>query len=396
MRRVRTQSERTFSAEPGAFALLQNRLGQVFLAVSETGADSLTLYRWAGADWETLRTFPGLQVSERRDAVIYAMPSRLCFDDPAHSQLVFFVHASKAEETAFGSGYRLLAVDYDGGAAVEVPLPLQENPPYLSRFPDGDFLIRCGGREIYRLDGKGACRFHYCHRNWRSTTDEPGALYHAQALPDGRTVVFLYTEEPGIVESMYLDPSGQVVEGASWKSEVLEPPVIHPDRAGFWGGNRMRLSPSPPEECFQKLSFSGDGRLLETRELHLKTGFGADRVHFTEQGVFLHNMFAKEVFWCPFDGGAPVRYPYPTAGASGARELCVREDGKLAVMSDYTGHSGVFSVFGFQPDGTAEWTIRRTWSFDGNRRMAVSGNQLFLAYSSGWGQMTASVFRLPY
>lgn len=389
------QSERTFSVEPGDFVLLQNRLGQVFLVVSETEADSLTLYRWGGADWETLRIFPGLRVSERKDAVIYAMPSRLCFDDPAHGQLVFFVHASKAEKGAFGSGYRLLTVDYDGGAAAEVPLPLQGNPPYISRFPDGDFLLRCGEREVYRLNGQGACRFHYCHRSWRSTTDEPGALHHAQALPDGRAAVFLYTENPGTVEAMYLDPSGQAMEGASWKSQTMEPPVLHSDETGFWVGNRMLLSPSPPEECFQKLCFSGDGRLLETRALHLKTKFGVDRTLFTEQGVFLHSLFARAVFWCPFDGGAPVRYGYPTAGASGARELCVREDGALAVMSDYTGHSGVFSIFGFLPDGTADWTIRRTWSFDGNRRMAVSGNQLFLAYSSDWGQMTASVFQLP-
>ena len=130
----------------------------------------------------------------------------------------------------------------------------------------------------------------------------------------------------------------------------------------------------------------------------MSAGHPPDRACFTEESVLFHVPFTSELVRCSFDGRAQVRYLYPYAGASGIAgnvPLISQGERGIIAMSGFTGHRGNFSIFGFLPDGQADWTIRRKWCCKGNRRMAASGGQLLLACSTSYEEMTVTAFQLP-
>ena len=400
MRRVRTLRERTFSQAPGccAFTLLRGQKGQVFLALSEANTGRLDLYCWDGGDWVQLRSLPGLQLMEPGDASISPFPVQLNFEDPLHGQLVLTAFSAEAQRGVLGRGYMLLAVNYDGSLAARAPLPDCIGPPFISRFPNGNFLKCAGPRDVYRLSEQGEIRWHYRHRAWRKTVDEPGALFNAMAMPNERTAIFLHSAGTGSAQVMELDRDGRLAEKSSWMAATREPPVFLPVPEGFWAETWLPAMDCPEETSFQRLHISNAGSLLERQEIRVSAGHPPDRACFTEESGLFHVPFTSELVRCSFDGRAQVRYLYPSAGASGIAgnvPLISQGERGIIAMSGFTGHSGNFSIFGFLPDGQADWTIRRKWCCKGNRRMAASGGQLFLACSTSHEEMTVTAFQLP-
>lgn len=400
MRRVRTLRERTFSQAPGrcAFTLLRGQGGQVFLALSEAGTDRLDLYCWDGGDWIQLQSLPGLELMEPGDALLYPHPVQLNFDDPLHGQLVLTAFSAETREGVLGRGYMLLTVNYDGSLAVRAPLPDYSELPFISRFPNGDFLMCAGPRDVYRLSEKGEIRWHYRDRAWQKTVNGPGALFNAMAMPNERTAIFLHSAVPGSVQVVELDRDGHLSENFSWTASAWEPPVFLPVSEGFWIETWLPAMDRPEMTSFQRLYISNAGSLLERKEICVSVGLPPDRVCFTEDSVLFHVPFTSELVRCSFNGRAQVRYLYPSDGASGIAQnvpLISRGERGIIVMSGFTNHSGSFSIFGFLPDGQADWTIRRKWYYTGNRRMAVSGDQLFLACSTSYEEMMVTALQLP-
>ena len=129
-----------------------------------------------------------------------------------------------------------------------------------------------GPRDVYRLSEQGEIRWHYRHRAWRKTVDEPGALFNAMAMPNERTAIFLHSAVTGSAQVMELDRDGRLAEKSSWMAATREPPVFLPVPEGFWAETWLPVMDRPEETSFQRLHISNAGSLLERQEIRVSAG----------------------------------------------------------------------------------------------------------------------------